>query len=76
MNITGVRAGDIVECDVRGRRFFALSTGDPQGASGGQRTIPIRPITPGISFRVVNAPQVIGHYRRSKTSARAREEAP
>jgi hypothetical protein len=76
MNITGVRDGDIVECDVRGRRFFALVTGDPQGASRGQRTLPIRPITAGTSYRVVNAPQVIGHYRRSKTSARAREEAP
>lgn len=76
MNVQSVRKGDVVECDVRGRRFFALVTRDPQpGASGGPRTITIRPITPSISFRVVNAPQVIGHYRRSKTSARAREEA-
>jgi hypothetical protein len=73
MNVTSVREGDIVECDVRGRRFFALVTGPPSGS--GQRTLPVRPITPSISFRVVSAAQVIGHYRRSKQSARAKEAA-
>lgn len=76
MNLQNVHAGDIVECDRRGRRFFALVTSDPEPSpSGGPSTIAIRPITAGITYRNANAPQVIGHYRRSKRSARAREEA-
>jgi hypothetical protein len=76
MNVASVHEGDIVECDVRGRRFFALATSNPQPSPrGGPSTLTIRPITPSISFRVVNAPQVIGHYRRSKQSARAKEAA-
>lgn len=78
MNVTGVRAGDIVECDVRGRRFFALvgEKVEPTGAGPALTTLHIRPITAGITHRSVTSRQVIGHYRRSKTSARAREEAP
>lgn len=78
MNVSSVRAGDIVECDVKGRRFFALVAErvDPTGAGLALTRLKIRPITAGITHRNVTSRQVVGHYRRSKTSARAREEAP
>lgn len=76
MDLQSVRSGDIVECDRQGRRFFALATSDPQpNPRGGPKSLSIRPITAGITYRNATAPQVVGHYRRSKNSARAREEA-
>jgi hypothetical protein len=76
VNVQSVHSGDIVECNIKGRRFFALATSDPQASPmGGFKTMTIRPITPSVSYRIVGSTQVIGHYRRSKQSARAREEA-
>jgi hypothetical protein len=69
VNVTGVREGDIIECDVKGRRFFALVQEKLPGV------LRFRPITAGITYRSAKSTEVIGHYRRSKTSARAREEA-
>jgi hypothetical protein len=73
VNTAGVRDGDVIECDVRGRRFFALVQEKLPAQRGVFR---VRPITAGVTYRTVKAVEVIGHYRRSKTSARAREEAP
>lgn len=74
MDLKSVHGGDIVECDVRGRRFFALVTSKPE-TIGRLRNLSVRPITSGITHRTVTSLQVVGHYRRSKASARAREEA-
>jgi hypothetical protein len=46
MNISPIRPADGVECDVRGRRFFALAQANGQG--GG---LVVQPITHGITYR-------------------------
>jgi hypothetical protein len=68
MNITGIREGDLVLCDVRGVRFHAyVQAREDHG-------LDVRPIERGISYRHVTAHQVIAHWRRSKDrSARPRD---
>jgi hypothetical protein len=63
MRLANVRPDDILRCDVRGDRFWALVTGEPDPKAGGPITslIPTRPI-PALR---VKASQVIGHWRRS-----------
>jgi hypothetical protein len=54
-----------VQCDVKGRRFYALVTEHtPRGLA-------VQPITNGITYRHVTARQVVAHYRRSKQSKEA-----
>ena len=62
MNITPIKERDVVECDVKGRRFYALVQG--RGERKGQ--LRVSPITHGISYRTVTARQVIAHFRRSR----------
>ncbi len=64
MSLAGIREGDIVYCDVRGDRFYALAK---DGAIQGK--VPIFSLTgrPIPALRV-SARQVIGHWRRSKAS--------
>ncbi|MGA8746707.1 MAG: hypothetical protein WB507_12735 [Solirubrobacterales bacterium] len=64
LNLAGIREGDILCCDVRGDRFYALVRGR---ASEGR--VPISSlISRPIPALRVTARQVIGHWRRSKTS--------
>lgn len=66
MKLQGVHEGDIVECDIKGRHFFARVTGkDAAGLS-------IMPITRE-TWRRATAGQVIGHWRKSRQGARTRE---
>jgi hypothetical protein len=64
MSLAVIRAADIVCCDVRGDRFYALVKGE---AAAGK--LPISSLTgrPIPALRVT-ARQVIGHWRRSKAS--------
>jgi hypothetical protein len=62
MSLAGVREGDIVECDIRGRVFHAIVLRKERGKLG------IRPITAGITYTTVTATQVVAHFRRSKAS--------
>lgn len=63
MNISTVRPGDIVRCDVRGDQFFAEVTERNSGeltlAPVGRTFLPIYH---------VKSRQVIAHYRKSKRS--------
>lgn len=64
MTVGSIRKGDIVHCDVRGQRFFAVAVGD-----AGDGVVSIRPVAErSISVRSVRARQVIGHWRRRKGS--------
>lgn len=62
MRLATVRPDDIIRCDVRGDRFYALVTGEP-----GKAGVPIASLIAGrpIPARRVKASQVIGHWRRS-----------
>lgn len=63
MNISTVRAGDLVRCDVRGDQFFAEVT---ERESGELKLAPVgRTFLP--AYRVKSR-QVIAHYRKSKRS--------
>lgn len=64
MSLAGVRAGDIVYCDVRADRFYAVVKCP---AAAGK--VPIESLTArSIPALRVTARQVIGHWRRSKAS--------
>ena len=67
MNLAGVRPRDIVECDVRGRRFYATVEAK-RTTPGTPARLQVRPITPGINYFEVPARQVVGHWRRSLQS--------
>jgi hypothetical protein len=61
MRTQSIKAGDIVECDVRGQFFFArvVDTSDKIG---------IEPLSRQITFRQVTARQIVGHYRKATGS--------
>jgi hypothetical protein len=69
MNITGIREGDLVLCDVRGARFHAYVQ------ARDERGLAVRPIERGISYRHVTARQVIAYWRRSEQSRGGGEPA-
>lgn len=65
MTIGSVRAGDLIRCDIRGDRFFAIVVTGP----GADKKVTIesangRPI-PSL---VVGARQIVGHWRKRKGS--------
>lgn len=64
MNISGVKPGDLVECDVRGQQFVAKVT-EKNGS-----VLSLDPIIPSVSFRSVKPREVVAHYRKSKSSIR------
>jgi len=59
MQLQGVRPGDIVFCDVKGRRFYA----EVQEKEG--RELRILPLHSNITYFHVSARQVVRHYRLS-----------
>lgn len=67
MNITPIKAGDIVECNVRGTKFFAKA-GAISEDYGDRKALLVEPITHNITYRHATARQVVGHYRKSKAS--------
>ena len=60
MRLNGVRVGDIVQCDVKGRRFHAEVTAVP-----GEGELQVRPLTPAVTYRHVSARQVMEHWRKT-----------
>ena len=65
MTLGGVKAGDIVLADRKGRRFYAIVI------ARGERELEVEPIDRRVSYRRVKAREVLGIWRRSRaTSAR------
>ena len=60
MRLQGIRAGDLVLCDVKGRRFHAEVTASPTGAE-----LEVRPLLRGITYRRVSARAVKEHWRKA-----------
>lgn len=60
MRLQGIRAGDLVLCDVKGRRFHAEVTTSPTGAE-----LEILPLPRGITYRRVSARSVKEHWRKA-----------
>lgn len=62
MNLTSVSAGDIVDCDIRGIRFFATVE------ERGKGELRIMPHSKQINHFHMKANQVVGHYKKMKGS--------
>lgn len=60
MRLQGIRAGDLVLCDVKGRRFHAEVTTTPTGAE-----LEVRPLLRGITYRRVTSRSVLEHWRKA-----------
>lgn len=72
MTLGGVRAGDIVLADPKGRRFYAIVT------DRHDRELAVEPIDRRVTYRHVRAREVIGIWRKSRAQngrAIARPEA-
>lgn len=61
-SLATIRAQDIVEVEVKGRRAMAFV------ASKQGRKLQIRPITPNFTWTEVSGPQVIRHWRLTKNT--------
>ena len=59
MRLSGVKGGDIVECDVRGRRFHATVTKPTDDG------LDVRPLQSGVNYFHVSARQVLHHWRKA-----------
>jgi hypothetical protein len=62
MNITHIQPGDVVECDIRGIKFFATVTEREKGQ------LVIQPHSRQINHYRVKATQVAGHYKKMSGS--------
>jgi len=71
MKLSGIRADDIVKCDVRGDRFFALvkeAVHDEDRHHKRVLTIaPLNGARQNLPSRWITARQVTEHYRKAKT---------
>jgi len=61
MKTTGIKDGDIVQCDVRGDQFFGVVS------QRHDRQIGVHALCRR-TFRLVTARQIVGHYRKRKGS--------
>ena len=59
MQLQGIRPGDIVFCDVKGRQFYA----EVREKEPGKQELRIRPLHSNITYFHVTARQVSRHYR-------------
>ena len=66
MRLQGIRAGDLVLCDVKGRRFHAEVSTTPAGA-----VLEVRPLLPAVTYRRVSSRSVIEHWRKARRPASA-----
>ncbi len=67
MEVAGIRAEDIVECDVRGQKFYALVEKPVhKDEATKRRVLTVKPISPGVSFYTVTPTQVIDHWRKKR----------
>jgi hypothetical protein len=67
VNSTGIRAGDIVRCDVRGGRFWARVSAPMREIDKLGKRITLEPLDPAsrqnLPSQWVTSRQVIGHWR-------------
>lgn len=64
VNTGAVLPGDIVQCDVKGRRFFAEVTGPPTKQRGNGLVVKVEPITRGVNYFNVRGRDIVAHYRK------------
>ncbi len=60
--------GDIVRCDVRGQRFWALVVGKVNGGGGKLMVEPLPGARP-LTYTTITSQQVVGYWRKLGRSA-------
>jgi hypothetical protein len=68
VTLAGVRPGDIVLVDRKGRRFYAIVT------ERRQRELGVDPIDRRVTYRAVKAREVLAIWRRSRAHTRVAVE--
>ena len=63
MSLAGVKSGDIVMADVKGRRFYAIVI------ARRERELEVEPIDCRVTYRRVKAREVLGIWRKSRTTS-------
>lgn len=63
MRLHGIRAGDLVLCDVKGRRFHAEVTATPIGPE-----LEVKPLLRVVTYRRVSSRSVLEHWRKAGRS--------
>jgi hypothetical protein len=66
MRLQGIRAGDLVLCDVKGRRFHAEVTATPTGPE-----LEVKPLLRVVTYRRVSSRSVLEHWRKAGRSGGA-----
>lgn len=61
-SLTTIKQDDIIEADVKGRRFIAHVQAKQHGK------LQVRPLDRGVTFRTVTARQVKRHWRLTKNT--------
>lgn len=72
MNISSVKAGDVVEVDIRGHKFLAY-VDELVKENGKQSSLNITPANKNVSYYSCKANQVTAHFKkmqRSRTPAK------
>lgn len=67
MNTTGIRAGDLIRVDKKGRFFHA----EVVGREG--RELVVKPIEHNISYRRATSREVVCHWRKSRLKSQEKE---
>jgi len=62
MNISGIRPGDLVRCDVNGWRFIAEVRDRRPGE------LDIEPVGSKATYRTATSRQVVEHWRKARRS--------
>lgn len=69
MQLTSIRAGDIVSVDKKGRRFLAYVTAKTPGQNGGPGSVALSPLERNVSYRSATSSEIVGHWaRRGRTA--------
>lgn len=68
MDLTTVTPGDIIEAQVKGRKFLAFVE------EKHYRSLVVNPVQHGVTYRTVKSTQVLGLWKKSKQRPRSRPQ--
>jgi hypothetical protein len=71
MRLTAIKPGDIVQCNKKGRLFYAKVVG-----AGVVGTLRVQPLERNISYRHVTANEIVDHWSHNIATRRADRRPP
>lgn len=68
MQVSGIRVEDIVQCDVRGQKFYALveKAVHREGGITNRRVLKVQPICRNVTVFTVTPTQIVNHWRKKR----------